>query len=170
MPRSSLVPASSCASSTTAPAPSPNSTQVVRSFQSRMREKVSAADHQRALERAGAQQAVGGGERIDEARAHRLQVERRAMMDAEPGLHGHRGRGKGLVGRRGRQHDQVDRLRIDLGVRERGARGMQAQVARSVSPGAAMRRSWMPVRCTIHSSDVSTVCASSVLVRTRLGR
>jgi hypothetical protein len=32
----------SLASSTTAPAPSPNSTQVVRSLKSRMREKVSA--------------------------------------------------------------------------------------------------------------------------------
>jgi hypothetical protein len=34
--------ASSAACSTTAPAPSPNSTQVLRSFQSRMREKTSA--------------------------------------------------------------------------------------------------------------------------------
>ncbi len=34
--------AAACASSTTAPAPSPNSTQVPRSLQSRMREKVSA--------------------------------------------------------------------------------------------------------------------------------
>ena len=93
-----------------------------------MRENVSAADHQRALERAGAQQAVGGRERVDEARADRLQIERRAMVDAEPGLHGHRGRGKGLVGRRGRQHDQIDRLGVDLGMGERGARGMQAQV------------------------------------------
>ena len=35
-------PGCGCASRTSAPAPSPNSTQVVRSFQSRMREKVSA--------------------------------------------------------------------------------------------------------------------------------
>ena len=38
------------------------------------------ADHQRALEGAGAQQVVGGREREDEAGAHRLQIERRAMM------------------------------------------------------------------------------------------
>ena len=42
MPRSASVPAFSSASSTSAPAPSPNSTQVPRSLQSRMREKVSA--------------------------------------------------------------------------------------------------------------------------------
>ncbi|CFN71770.1 Uncharacterised protein [Bordetella pertussis] len=36
------MPGSSAALSTTAPAPSPNSTQVPRSFQSRMREKTSA--------------------------------------------------------------------------------------------------------------------------------
>ena len=41
------------------------------------------ADHQRALVHAGAQQAVGGRERVDEARAHRLQVEGRAVVDAE---------------------------------------------------------------------------------------
>ena len=128
MPRSSLVPESSCASSTTAPAPSPNSTQVVRSFQSRMRENVSAADHQRALECAGAQQPVGGRERVDEARADRLQIERGAMVDAEAGLHRDRGRRESLVGRGRRQHDQIDRLRVDLGMRERGLRRMQAQV------------------------------------------
>ena len=38
------------------------------------------ADHQRALVHAGAQQAVGGGKRVDEAGAHRLQVERRAVL------------------------------------------------------------------------------------------
>ncbi len=36
------MPGSPLASSTTAPAPSPNSTQVVRSLKSRMREKTSA--------------------------------------------------------------------------------------------------------------------------------
>ena len=38
-----------------------------------------------------------------------------------------------------------------------------------VSCGAAMRRSRMPVRVTIHSSDVSTTRSSSALVRTRSG-
>ena len=38
------------------------------------------------------------------------------------------------------------------------------------SPVEASRRSWMPVRWTIHSSDVSTALASSWLVTTRDGR
>jgi hypothetical protein len=38
------------------------------------------------------------------------------------------------------------------------------------SPAAAMWRSRMPVRCTIHSSVVSTERASSSLLRTRAGR
>ena len=38
------------------------------------------------------------------------------------------------------------------------------------SPSAAMWRSLMPVRCTIHSSDVSIRAASSALVRIRSGR
>src|SRR5579863_2925550 len=39
-----------------------------------------------------------------------------------------------------------------------------------VSPGAAIRRWRMPVRCWIHSSDVSTILASSALVSTLSGR
>ena len=38
-----------------------------------------------------------------------------------------------------------------------------------VSSGPAMRRSQMPVRETIHSSFVSTMCSRSALDRTRLG-
>ena len=60
MPRSSRVPGCCCASITTAPAPSPNSTQVPRSVQSRMREKVSAPITSARLCTPGAQQAVGG--------------------------------------------------------------------------------------------------------------
>ena len=96
------------------------------------------ADHQRALERAGAQEIVGGGEREDEARAHRLQVEGRAMVDAEPVLHRDRGRGKGVVRRRGRQHDQVDRLRIDPGIGERRARGVDRQMRGELALGGDM--------------------------------
>src|SRR3546814_6634343 len=39
-----------------------------------------------------------------------------------------------------------------------------------VSPSPAMRRLRMPVRSTIHSSDVSTINASSELVISRSGR
>ncbi len=38
------------------------------------------------------------------------------------------------------------------------------------SSGAAMRRSLMPVRETIHSSVVSTIFSSSAFVRMRSGR
>ena len=39
----------------------------------------------------------------------------------------------------------------------------------SASSGAATRRSRIPVRSTIHSSDVSTICASSSFFITRAG-
>ena len=73
-------PASSLASSTTAPAPSPNSTQVVRSLKSRMRENTSAPIDQRLARGAGADHRVGDRQRVDEARAHRLHVERGAAV------------------------------------------------------------------------------------------
>ena len=44
-----------------------------------------------------------------------------------------------------------------------------AAIVAVVSSGAAMRRSRMPVRVTIHSSDVSTSRSRSALVRTRSG-
>ena len=37
------------------------------------------------------------------------------------------------------------------------------------SPGAAMRRSWMPVRSAIHASDVSTIFSRSAFVMTFAG-
>jgi hypothetical protein len=47
-----------------------------------------------------------------------------------------------------------------------------AAIARSdvFSPSAAMWRSRIPVRCVIHSSEVSTIRDSSELGRTRRGR
>src|SRR5882672_11209417 len=102
MPRSVGLPGWSCASSTTAPAPSPNSTQV----------------------RAGAQEIVGGRQRKDEAGAYSLQVEGDAMVDAKRILDRNRGRRKGVVRRRGRQHDQIDLLCVDASMVEGGARGV----------------------------------------------
>ena len=79
-PRSVVVPSPSCpAVSTIAPAPSPNSTQVVRSFQSSMRDMVSAPITRHGLRLAGADEIVGDRKRVDEARAHRLHVEGRAV-------------------------------------------------------------------------------------------
>ena len=50
------------------------------------------------------------------------------MGDAELGLHRDGAGRKCIVGRRGREHDQVDRLRVDMGVRERGARRMRGHL------------------------------------------
>ena len=86
------------------------------------------ADHQRPLVRAGAQEIVGGRQRKDEAGADRLQVEGDAMIDAQRVLDRDRGRRKGVVRRRGRQHDQIDLLRVDAGMVERGARGVDRQM------------------------------------------
>ena len=51
-----------------------------------------------------------------------------AMMDTEPVLDGNRGRRKGVVRRRGRQHDQVDRLGVEACVFQRRARSVDRQV------------------------------------------
>ena len=74
------------ASSTMAPAPSPKSTQVVRSFQSRMREKVSAPITRARLCEPECEELVGRRDRVDEAGADRLQVEGGAVVHAEAGL------------------------------------------------------------------------------------
>ena len=87
-----------------------------------MRENASDADHQRALELAALQIAVGGRQSEHEARADRLHVEGRAMGDAKLGLDGHGGGGKGLVGGRGGQDDEVDVLGREPRVVERRAR------------------------------------------------
>ena len=95
-------------------------------------------DHQRALVAAGPQQGVDDRQRIDEARADRLQIEGGAVGDAEPGLHRHGGGGKGLVRRRGRQHDQVDRTRLDMGIGERRAGGIEREVGGELAGGRDM--------------------------------
>ena len=69
------------------------------------------ADDQRAPMRAGGQELVRGGDREHEARTYGLQVEGRAMGDPELRLDLGRGRGEGVIRRRGREHDQVDRRR-----------------------------------------------------------
>ena len=48
-------------------------------------------------------------------------------------------------------------------------RAAGSEMSDSASSGPATRRSWMPVRATIHSSDVSTIFASSLFVSTRSG-
>ena len=110
------------------------------------------------------------GERIDEARADRLQVEGGAAGDAEPGLHRDRGRREGLVGRRGRRARSGRSTAARAWALASAARAALSARSEVNSPGAAIWRSRMPVRCTIHSSVVSTERARSSLVRMRLGQ
>ena len=104
----------------------------VRSFQSRMREKVSAPITSARLCVPVRSRPSAVASAIDKARADRLQVERRAVGDAEARLDRHRGRGKRMVRRRGREHDEIDRLRIDVGVR-RAPRAPRASARSEVS-------------------------------------
>ncbi len=108
--------------STTAPAPSPNSTQVPRSCQSRMREKVSApiTSAVRACPSRSALSAVASAKM--KPGAHRLDIERGAAVHAELRLHLGRGRREGVVGRRGRQHDQIEIAAAHAGRCERALR------------------------------------------------
>ena len=57
------------------------------------------------------------------------------MSDAEPRLDRDRARRKGVVRRRGREHDEVDRLRVDLRVGERGARRRKPEVGGEFAVG-----------------------------------
>ena len=73
------------------------------------------------------------------------------------------------VGRDGRDDDVVDVVGVDA---RPSSSARCAAIGREVGvacPGAAMRRSRMPVRLTIHSSDVSTIFSRSALDRTRSG-
>ena len=96
------------------------------------------ADHQRALEGAGAQELVGGRQREDEARADRLQVERRAMGDAEAVLHRHRGGGKVLSGVEVASTIRSIDCASTCGIGERGARGMQREIGGELAGGGDM--------------------------------
>ena len=85
-------------------------------------------DHQGTLEAAAAQETVRDREAVDEARAHRLQVEGGAMRDAEPGLDRDRAGRKRVVRGGGGEHDEIDRLRLDPGGGKRGLRRLEPHV------------------------------------------
>lgn len=124
MPRDCGV-APGSARSTTAPAPSPNSTQVPRFFQSSRRVKVSAPITSAVQGLADAQEIVGDRQRKDEAGADHLDVEGGAAGHAQRHLHLGRGRGEGIVRRRRRQDDQVEFLGLHAGIGQRRATGGQ---------------------------------------------
>ena len=78
---------------------------------------------------------VGGGEGEDEAGADRLHVEGGAVGHAELLLHRHRGGREGVVGRRGRQDDQVDVGRRQAGIGERHAGGAGGEIGGQLAVG-----------------------------------
>ena len=104
-------------------------------MKSRMREKVSAPITITRRAGAGLDQRVGLGEREDEAGADRLDVEGEAAAHADRALHLDRGRGEGLVGRRGGDDQRVDVGAGQPGVGERGAGGGDGEVGGRLALG-----------------------------------
>ncbi len=93
------------------------------------------ADDQRPLVLSGFEETIGGGQRIDKARAHRLHVEGRALGRAQRSLDRHSGCRKGLVGRRGGQDDEIDVLRVDLRCLQRPLRCGDGKVGSQFAVG-----------------------------------
>ena len=93
-----------------------------------MREKVSEPTTIARLNCPALEEVVGDGQGVDEARADRLDVERRALGDAEAALNAHGGSGKGSIRRGGRAHHEIDIDRVDAGAHEGLARGGNAEV------------------------------------------
>ena len=77
--------------------------------------------------------------------------------------------GRQHVGREGADDDQVEVLGGQAGVGQGPLRPPAWPGWRWIRPATAMRRSRMPVRWTIHSSEVSTIFSRSALVSRRSG-
>ena len=73
------------------------------------------ADHQRAVDAAGAKELLRHPERVDESGAHRLHVERRTLSGPQPCLQTTGGRRIDAVGSRGAHHDEVQPGGVDAG-------------------------------------------------------
>src|SRR6185437_1482725 len=74
----------------------------------------------------------GNRQGVDKARADGLDVESRALGDAEAGLDPHRGGRERAVRRGGGANDKVDVDRVDAGAHQRLARGTDAEVGRQL--------------------------------------
>ena len=96
------------------------------------------ADDERRLGSAAADHAVGHRKRANEARAHGLDVEGDAAGHAEPGLHLGRGGGKGVVRRRRRQHQKIERLGPHAGRFQRRLAGLASEVGGQLVIGGDM--------------------------------
>ena len=87
------------------------------------------ADHERVARHAGRDHAIRDSQRVDEAAADGLHVERGAAGRAELRLQEARRRRKDPVRRRRGDHDEVDVRVRDAGGIQRGARGVQREIA-----------------------------------------
>jgi hypothetical protein len=146
------------ASSTTAPAPSPNNTQVVRSLKSRMREKIFGSHHQRTWPPRSGSWHRPPSMRVHKTAAHGLHVKRRAAVGAQLVLQ-NAGGGREHHVRCGRGHnDQIHVLGVATG-RLQCILGSFEPRSLLNTPSSAKWRARMPVRSTIHSSEVSTPLA-----------
>jgi len=97
------------------------------------------ADHQHVFGRAGLDELVGDAHGVDEAAAHRLQVERRAAVGhPQLGLHDAGGAGEHQVGRGGGDQQQVDLVDRQARRIERGARRCRGKVAGELAFGGDM--------------------------------
>ena len=112
---------------------------------------------------------VGHRESIDETAALRPDVEGRdgalrpSSRCRKTPLPGRSGRATGGV------DDRVEIAGAEAGGLERPLRGREGEVGTASRPRRTQRRSWIPVRSRIHSSDVSIRLASSSLVTTGRG-
>ena len=169
-PRSDGLPGCSCASSTTAPAPSPNSTQVPRSFQSRIRENVSAPITSARLKapRRRKLSAVASAKTKPEQTACRSKAAPWWMPSAF--CTATAVAGKVLSGVEVAQHDQIDRLGVDAGIGQRRPRRIDRQMRGELALRGDM--ALRGCRCAARSirRTYRSRAASSALVSTCCGR
>jgi hypothetical protein len=126
-------------------------------------------DHERDLAPPARQVALGHAQAVDEARAGGHHVEREGVPASQLGLHVARRGRHPPVGRRGADDDRVHLARVDPGALHGRFRSAGAEVGVCM-PAGARRRSRMPVRVRIHSSEVSIRFARSSFVTTLSGR
>ena len=136
-----------------AAAPSPKSTAVDRSSGSTTLVMVSAPTSSAVRATPAGSSPDAGGQAVDEPGAGGVDVEG-AGGDAQLGGHLGGGGGDGRLGRGGGHDHDVDVGGGDAGLGQR-RRAAAWPAARSTRPGPAQRRSRMPERSTIHSSEVS---------------
>ena len=161
------IPGVSDASSTTAPAPSPNSTQVVRSEKSKMREKTSAPTTSALL--AAPVLIMASATLIAYTKPLQTAWISNAGQPAIPSLFC---KMQALDGNTMSGVDVATMMRsISPGCKPAACKAFfAASKAKSLhdTSGAAKCRAWMPVRSTIHSSEVSMPVVASRLAKSAL--